>query len=110
MSTVNPKFPNTGAISDQLAADNARVANYVDGILGRVDQLVEAVSEGRWHDVRRISDYIARSSATYQCPAIAVDARDVCIATIETDNAEEIKRRIVKLIGTCGRESAKLNG
>jgi len=97
-------------LAAQWAAENLRAGRYVHGIAGRLDKLVEAVVTRDRVEVRRISKYIARSAATYGCPAVAVAATDLAVAAIQTDDVGLLKRRVIELIGACGRirQSAKM--
>lgn len=94
--------PNIAEIAGRLSADNARVNRFVDGLVQRIDTLVDAATRSDWEEVRRLGEYIARSSATYGYPIISESAKKVCEATAE-DNELEIKRSVVKLIGASGR-------
>lgn len=96
------KRPNIAEITGKLSTDNARVGRFVDGLVHRIDTLVDATMRSDWEEVHRLSEYIARSSATYGYPIISESAKKVCESTTDDDELE-IKRNVVKLVGTSGR-------
>jgi hypothetical protein len=96
--------PNIAKLSATLAADNARVFRFVDGLVCRLDNLAAAVHSEDWDEVRRLSDYIVRSGGTFGHRDVAKAAEAVCEATRRSDNGLEIRRRVLMLMGACGRE------
>ena len=95
----------------RLASDNERVACYVHGLASHVDHLISASQEGDWQEVRRVSEFLIRSSSVYGLAEVARSAEQVCRALDDPANTVEIKRNLLKLIGRCGsagrRQSAK---
>ena len=96
-------LPDIAGLSARLAEDNTRVNQYIDSIGGRLDKLVNAVVEHDWLEVRRISEYIARSASTYGCSPVSEAAMDVAVSASETNDLSHVKRRVIELLGTCGR-------
>ena len=99
--------PDLTSLNSQLAANTARVSQYVETLTTRVDKLVEATMAEDWQEVRRLSDHLAQNSINYGYPAIGARARRVCDETDKPGQAEEnvleIKRSVLRLIGACGR-------
>lgn len=89
-------------LSAKLAADNLRVIAFIDSLVGRVDNLVDSAKAGDWQEVQRVSDYVARSGATYGYPLISESAQKLSEAVSANDELL-MKRRLLKLIGACGR-------
>jgi hypothetical protein len=94
--------PSIAQLSARLAANNARVIEFLDSLTGRIDTLVEAASAGDWQEVERLSDYLSRAGAAYGYPLISQAAERLCDA-ITSDDETLMKRCLVKLIGVCGR-------
>jgi hypothetical protein len=94
--------PSIAQLSARLAANNARVIEFLDSLTGRIDTLVEAASGGDWQEVQRVSDYVSRAGATYGYPLISESAERLCDAIAANDETLT-KRCLVKLIGVCGR-------
>ena len=99
--------PDLTSLNSQLAANTARVSQYVETLTARVDRLVEATMTEDWQEVRRLSDHLAQSSNSYGYEAIGERARRVCDEMDKPDKPEtnvlEIKRSVLRLIGACGR-------
>jgi|GEM_PF-5200923 hypothetical protein len=96
--------PNIAKLSATLAADNARVFRFVDGLVRRLDNLAAAVQSEDWTEVHRLSDYIVRSGGTFGHNEVAKAAEAVCDATQMPNNGLEIRRQVLALMGACGRE------
>lgn len=96
-------LPDMSRYNAQLAGDAARVSRFMDGMTARVDNLLHAARHDDWSEVRRVSDYIARSSKTYGYLAITESARQLCQAIDNAENDQEIRRGLVRLIGVYGR-------
>lgn len=95
-------LPNIAQLNAKLAADNQRVNQWVDGLVERIDKLVDATMRSDWMEVKRLSMFIARSSAIYGYPLLAENAERVAEAANEQDETE-IKRGVIKLVGAAGR-------
>lgn len=89
-------------LSARLAADNLRVIEFVDGLIGRIDALVDAAGADDWQEVQRVSNYVARAGAAYGYPLISEAAERLSQAVTANDK-HLMKRRLIKLIGVCGR-------
>ncbi|MEQ8788613.1 MAG: hypothetical protein RIC55_20050 [Pirellulaceae bacterium] len=94
--------PSIAQLSARLAANNARVIDFLENLTSRVDTLVEAATADDWQEVERISDHVARSSAAYGYAMISESAQRLCEA-VQADDMTMMRRRLVKLIGVCGR-------
>jgi hypothetical protein len=95
-------FPNIAHLNAKLATDNARVNQWVDGLVERIDKIVDATTRSDWMEVQRLSLFIARSSAIYGYPLLAENAERVANASAKQDETE-IKRGVIKLVGAAGR-------
>ena len=96
------KQPDIGQMTAQLARDNDRVACYLHGLTSHVDRVISASKENDWQEVRRVSEFLMRSSSVYGLSEVARSAEQVCRALDDPANTVEIKRNILKLIGRCG--------
>lgn len=108
--TQQASTPDLAGLNSQLAANTARVSQYVETLSTRVDRLVDATMAEDWQEVRRLSDHLARNSNNYGYEAIGERARRVCDEMDNPGDAEanvlEIKRSVLRLIGACGRAKA----
>lgn len=95
-------LPNIAHLNAKLASDNQRVNLWVDGLVERIDKIVEATMRSDWMEVKRLTDFIARSSAIYGFPLLAENAERLANASAQEDETE-IKRGVIKLIGAAGR-------
>lgn len=95
-------LPNISHLNAKLAADNQRVNQWVDGLVERIDKIVDATMRSDWMEVQRLSLFIARSSAIYGFPLLAENADRLAEASAQ-ENATEIKRGVIKLVGAAGR-------
>lgn len=95
-------LPNLAQLNARLAADNQRVNMWVDGLVERIDKVVDATLRSDWMEVQRLSLFIARSSALYGYPLLAENAQRLASASDQQDEIE-IKRGVIKLIGAAGR-------
>ncbi len=95
-------LPNLSQLNARLANDNQRVNQWVDGLVERIDKIVEATMRSDWMEVKRLTDFIARSSAIYGFPLLTENAERVSAASSKEDETE-IRRGVIKLIGAAGR-------
>lgn len=95
-------LPNFAQLNAKLAVDNQRVNQWIDGLVERIDNLVDAATRSDWMEVKRLSQFIARASAIYGFPLLAENADRLVTAT-DLENETEIKRGVIKLIGAAGR-------
>ena len=91
------------AMSAAIAAQNARVMSFVDGLSAHVDQLVAAAMEERWDDVNQISRSLAHSGEAHGYADVSGDAQFVRDELEKPNNELGVNRSIIRLIGTCGR-------
>src|SRR5690606_34429013 len=99
---MSQDLPNLAQLNAKLAADNHRVNQWIDGLVERIDKLVDATMRSDWMEVKRLSQFIARSSALYGLPLLAENAERVSLAS-EAGSEVDIKRGVIKLIGAAGR-------
>jgi hypothetical protein len=99
---MSDALPNIAHLNAKLAADNQRVNQWVDGLVERIDKIVDATMRSDWMEVKRLSLFIARSSANYGYPLLAENA-DRLAGASEAQDETEIKRGVIKLIGAASR-------
>lgn len=95
-------LPNIAQLNAKLAVDNQRVNQWVDGLVERLDKIVDATLRSDWMEVKRLSQFIARSSAIYGFPLLAENAERLAEASAD-ENETEIRRNVIKLVGAAGR-------
>lgn len=100
---MNPSVPDLRRLSRSLAANNLRVLNFLDGLVTRVDEVVEATFSRDWDQVGQISQLIARFSQLRGFSGIAQSAAAVSEEAHGTCNEAEVRRRVLSLIGECGK-------
>ncbi len=101
------EVPDVAELSTQLAADNVRVNRFLDSLTGRIDELAHAARNGDWKEVRRISDFIARTSVHYGCLNISEQAEQVRSASEPPSDVLELKRSVLRLIAAYGHASTR---
>jgi hypothetical protein len=103
-------LPDIAAINGKLASQNRRVETFLDEVLARLDQLIDAALAHDWEAVRRWSGEIAHCSHTSCDSEILRSAQSVLEAADQRGNEAELKSRVLKLIVACGRvrERAKM--
>lgn len=94
---------HTAHLNARLAGANARVAQFAENLIEQTDRLVNASIDENWTEVSRLTEYIARGSEIYGYPQVADRAWRVYHELQRPDNAQGVKRSIVRLLGTCGR-------
>jgi len=90
-------------LSRGLAANNLRVINFLDSLVGRIDDVVEATFAGDWEQVSRISQLIARYSELRGFAAISQSAAAVGNEAEGNCNEAELRRRVLSLVNACGQ-------
>lgn len=95
-------LPDLRKSTAQLSADNARIMKFTDGLPSRVDKLVAAALAKDWTEVRRLAEYLMRSSEAYGCPNVSSCAQQMCDELDKPDNNVGIQQGLVRLIGACG--------
>jgi hypothetical protein len=98
-----PSLPNLSRINEQLATDNARISNFLDGLTEEVDELVDAAMQENWDRVEQISSDMASSSDAHGYPKIATAARHLQTVLQHPEDMQEIKRSVYSLIKLYGR-------
>ena len=103
-------FPDVSQMAAQMAANQARVADYVETLTARVDELVAAAGRGDWDEVRRVSGRLAQRSRAQGYRAVSALAQRVHDEAARPHNALGVKRSLIRLIGTCGRAENRQTG
>ncbi len=97
------KLPDLAGMAATMAADQAKVTQHAEKVASDVDALVSAASREDWNEVQQLSQQLADGSRASGYRAVSALAQRVCEEAIRVDNAEGIKRSLIRLIGTCGR-------
>ena len=105
--TNQEEQPDITHLSAQMARDNDRVACFIHGLIDHVDRLVSASKKNDWEEVRRVSEFLMKSSSVYELPEVARCAERVCRALDDCADAVEVKRSLLKLVGRCGSVSRR---
>ncbi len=95
--------PNISGLSDRLASQNRRVEGYLEGVLGRLDRLIDAALARDWEGVRHWSLEITRSSEVREEDDVRLSADRVLEAAHQATDDVELKRRVMTLIAACGK-------
>jgi hypothetical protein len=99
---MSTNLPDLSKLNQNLAQDNARVGNFVDNLMERIDSLLEATESENWDEVERQSNYLSSSGLAYGFAEIAKSAQRVCEALEDRNNPTEIRRSMIRLVGRCG--------
>ena len=93
--------PDIARLNSRLANQNQRVENYLEGVIGRLDLLVDAALAQDWEGVRRWSREITQCGEVRDDPGILESVQLVLEAAGHDEN--ELNRRVMKLIAACGK-------
>ncbi|MBN2474077.1 MAG: hypothetical protein JXB62_05695 [Pirellulales bacterium] len=105
MQARQPQRPDLSQLSAKMAANQARVAQFVEHLDGSVDELVAAAGRQDWGDVQRLSGQIAEQGRASGFRAVSAMAQRVFDEAHRPNNALGIKQSLIRLIGTCGQTS-----
>ena len=94
--------PDIRRLTAKMARDNDRVTCFVHGLTRHVDRLVSASQMTDWKEVRRVCEFLMKSSTVYGLDEIAQSAQRVCRALDDSEGSDEVKRSLLKLVGRCG--------
>ena len=97
---IRPDLAHSAA---QMATNQAKVSQYVETLAGQVDELIAAAAREDWNEVRRVSQQVAHSGRACGQEEISAMAERLGDEATRPDDVLEIKRRMIRLIGTCGR-------
>lgn len=95
--------PDLGKMADQMAVNQAKVSQLIEQLNGSLDQLVAATVRNDWSEVRQLSGDLADGGRKNGYRSISALAQRVCDEADRPNNAIEVKRSLIRLIGTCGR-------
>ena len=96
-------------MNERLAHINARTNQFIDTLFERLDQMVAATKSQDWDEVLRISDYINNSSQFYCYHQVANSCQQLSFSIRQQKGALEIQKRMMQLIGECGRINNKVS-
>jgi hypothetical protein len=100
---MNWQPPNITALNARLAEQNRRVEKYLEGVLGCLDQLIDAALSQDWGAVRRLSQEVSQFGAACQETGILESAESLLEAAHRADNEAELKHCVMNLIAACGK-------
>ncbi len=96
-------LPNIAQMTTRLAANQARVTNYVDTLATRIDELVAATGREDWDEVGQLSGRLAQQSRDQGHRSISALAQQVHEKAEQPHQPLGLKRSLLRLIGQCGR-------
>ncbi|PQO25920.1 hypothetical protein C5Y96_20920 [Blastopirellula marina] len=109
MNPTQNSLPDLRKLNQRLALNSVRVQAFLDGLTPRLDQLLQAVSEGNMAEVGRTSHFIHRCCDVYGYEELAEKAGEVCQAAAACESVDIVGRKVVRLIGAFGRTSEDTN-
>ncbi|MEE8452827.1 MAG: hypothetical protein V3R99_12960 [Thermoguttaceae bacterium] len=95
--------PDLGKMADQMAGNQAKVSQLIEQLNDSLDRLVAATVREDWSEVRQLSSDLADGGRENGYRSISALAQRVCDESERPDNTLEVKRSLIRLIGTCGR-------
>jgi hypothetical protein len=98
-----PALPDVARTAAQLAANHAKATVSIDSLFWRIDSLVDAAARRDWHEVRSQSQTLAEASRAAGYRGISAMAQRVSEEAAQTDNDSDVKRSVIRLLGTSGR-------
>jgi hypothetical protein len=101
------QLPNLARLNAQMASQNRRVNDYLDGVLGRLDRLIDAALAHDWEGVRRWSREISECGQAHHENDILQSAQSVLEVIDGPEDESELKRRVMRLIAACGRAQSR---
>ena len=90
-------------LTRSIASNNMRVMNFLEGLIPRVDEVVEATFDRNWSQVGQISGMIARFCELRGFNQIAQSAAAVRDEATGTCNEAELRRYVLGLVSACGQ-------
>ena len=97
---IRPDLAHSAA---DMAANQAKISQYIETLAGQVDELVAAAAREDWNEVRRVSQLVARSGRACGQEEISAMAEQLGDEAGCQDDVLGMKRRMIRLIGTYGR-------
>jgi len=95
--------PDLGQMANQMASNQAKVSQLIEELNDSLDGLVAATARKDWTKVRQLSSDLADGGRKNGYRSISALAQRVCDESDRPDNEVEVKRSLIRLIGTCGR-------
>jgi HPt (histidine-containing phosphotransfer) domain-containing protein len=100
---THPIRPNLASLSSRLAANNGRVAHFLERAEAQLGHGTGGSTEDDWTEVLRLAHYVAQSSQAAGYADIARQARSVCQHLETAETRPQALEALVRLIGMCGR-------
>ena len=102
MSTQS--LPDLSPSARAMAANQSIIEQSIKAFLTqRSDELAAAAGREDWNEVQKISLQLAEESRAQGYRGISARAQRVHDQTHRPDNQQEVKRSLIRLIGTCGQ-------
>jgi len=95
--------PDIGQMTARMAANQAKVSKLIEQLDKSLDDLVAATVRRDWTAVRQLSGDLADGGRKNGYRSISALAQRVCEESERPDNEIEVKRSMIRLIGTCSR-------
>jgi hypothetical protein len=89
--------------ADQLARNNARTLQATDRLIEAVDQILKAMAEGNWTELRASCESLAMSAESRGWTEVQAATADVQQALDGAGDEQRIRRSVIRLIARCGR-------
>lgn len=96
-------MPRLDRVSEQMAADNARIATYLDVLPARVDAILTASRSSDWSALRQLSRQMAQWAAVTGCREVALRATALLELVEQQGDPTEVHRAVIRLVSICGR-------
>ncbi len=102
-----PMRPDLTQISSAMAANHAKASKSTEALADQIDQLVRAAGRQDWQTVASLSRQLVGDSRHFGYRGVSALAQTVCDEASKPDNAVEVKRGLIRLIGTYGRSASR---
>ena len=107
MNQTTNFLPDLRKLNQRLALDGVRVRAFLDGLMPRVDTLLEAAKDGNMAEIGRTSHFIQRCCDVYGYEELAAKAGEVCELTAARASAKEISSKVIRLAGAFARTTQR---
>ncbi len=102
-----PMRPDLARMSSAMAANHVKAAKSIEALADQIDQLVRAAGRQDWHTVASLGRQLVGDSRHSGYRGVSALAQTVCDEAGKPDNAVEVKRSLIRLIGTYGRTASR---
>jgi hypothetical protein len=102
-----PARPDLTRMSATMAANHRKAAKSIETLADQIDQLVTVTGRQDWRAVASVCQQLVDDSRQSGYRGISALAQTVCDEAGKSDNALEVKRSLIRLIGTYGRSVSR---